>query len=310
MRFAFSTVACPKWDFETIAARAREYGYDGVEIRGFLNETVLTVSNVFLTDPAKVRSIFAEQGVQIACLASSIAMTGQRKRDQILAEDCRRYIDTAAAIGCEFVRVLDTQVKPGQSRAAVAAALAEWLVPLGDYAADRHVCLLIENALSFRSAKEMWMILEQICHPAIGCCWDVANAAMIGESPAISVPVLNSRIDYVHVKDAKLGPLGVSFCKLGEGDIPVQKLLIRLMGIGYQGWVTVEWEKAWLPGLAEPEEILPDAVAKLKQWTKPQVQEKPAKKEAHAKPAAAGAAAGKAPAKAAAPTAAASTPSP
>src|SRR5688572_1066947 len=55
MRFAFSTISCPKWDFETIASRAREYGYEGVEIRGFLNESILTAANVFLTDPAKVR---------------------------------------------------------------------------------------------------------------------------------------------------------------------------------------------------------------------------------------------------------------
>ena len=33
MKFAFSTVSCPKWDFDTIAARAKEYGYDGVEVR-------------------------------------------------------------------------------------------------------------------------------------------------------------------------------------------------------------------------------------------------------------------------------------
>ena len=43
------------------------------------------------------------------------------------------------------------------------------------------------------------------------------------------------------------------------------------------GWVSVEWEKAWLPGLAEPEEILPDAITKLKEWTKPPETEKPAK---------------------------------
>ena len=39
---------------------------------------------------------------------------------------------------------------------------------------------------------------------------------------------------------------------VGEGDVQVQKLLIRLMGIGYTGWITMEWEKAWLPGLAVP----------------------------------------------------------
>ena len=29
--------------------------------------------------------------------------------------------------------------------------------------------------------------------------------------------------------------------------MPVQKFVTRLRGIGYDGYVTVEWEKAWLP---------------------------------------------------------------
>ena len=37
MKLAFSTLASPTWDFETIAARAKEFGYDGVELRGFLD---------------------------------------------------------------------------------------------------------------------------------------------------------------------------------------------------------------------------------------------------------------------------------
>jgi hypothetical protein len=53
----------------------------------------------------------------------------------------------------------------------------------------------------------------------------------------------------------------------------VQKFLTRLRGIGYEGWVTFEWEKAWLPNIAEPEEILPDAIKKLREWTKPQIEE-------------------------------------
>jgi fatty-acyl-CoA synthase len=144
--------------------------------------------------------------------------------------------------------------------------LGDWLLPLGDYAAQHDVTIVIENALSFRAAKEMWSILDRLNHPSIACCWDVFNAALIGESPFLSVPVLNSKIQYTQVKDAKLGPLGATYCKLGEGDVAVQKFVTRLMGVGYAGYVTVEWEKAWLPGLAEPEEILPDSIAKLRSW--------------------------------------------
>ena len=266
MKFAFSTVSCPKWDLETIGSRAREYGYDGVEIRAFLHESILTSSNILLSDPAKVKSLFEYHQIRIACLASSIEMTGNRRRDRILADDCRRYIDTAAAVGCGIVKVFDTRVRPGHSRASAAVALGDWLVPLGDYAAERDVLIVIENQLSFRSAKEMWVILDRLNHPSIACCWDIFNAAQIGESPFLSVPTLNSRIQYAQVKDAKLGPLGASYCRLGEGDVPVEKFITRLRGIGYTGWVSVEWEKAWLPNIAEPEEILPDAIKKLRQW--------------------------------------------
>jgi sugar phosphate isomerase/epimerase len=268
MKFAFSTVSCPKWDFDTIVARAKEYGYEGVEVRGFLNESILTASNPFLTDPRKLRTLFDDNDLDICCLASSIAMTQNRKRDKAAAAELTQFIDTAHALNCRLVRVFDTQVRPGQDRASAGVALGNWILPLADYAAERDVVLLVENALSFRSAKEMWTILDRLQHPSIACCWDVFNAAMVGESPYISVPTLNSKIQYTQVKDAKLGQLGATYTKLGEGDVKVQTFLTRLRGVGYKGWVTLEWEKAWLPNIAEPEEILPDSIKKLREWAR------------------------------------------
>ena len=49
------------------------------------------------------------------------------------------------------------------------------------------------------------------------------------------------------------------------------------MGIGYEGWVSFEWEKAWLPNMiGEPQDMLPDAIKKMREWTKPP--EEPVKK--------------------------------
>src|SRR5687767_1588615 len=112
MKLAFSTLASPTWDFETIAARAKEFGYDGVELRGFLNEAELTASNIFLSDVQKVRRIFEDGGVAIACLSSSIAYTGRKKTDRRMADDLLRFIDTAHALDCGLVKIADTQVRP------------------------------------------------------------------------------------------------------------------------------------------------------------------------------------------------------
>ena len=292
MRFAFSTLCAPRWDLETVAEKAKVFGYDGVEIRGFLNESILTATNVFLTDPGKIRRVFADSGVAIAALSSSIAFTGKSSRDREGAAELRQFMDLAQAIGTPLVKLADTQIRAGQSRGIVASEMARWLTPLADEAADRGITLLIENLLSFRNAKELWSILEMMSHPAVAACWDVFNAALIGEAPSISVPVLNHRIQYVQVKDATLGPLGAIYTKLGEGNVRVDDFMRRLMGIGYDGWVCFEWEKAWLPNIAgEPDDMLPHALGKLREWTAPQEVEAPkGKAKADHKPAAAAAA--------------------
>jgi fatty-acyl-CoA synthase len=282
MKFAFSTVSCPQWDLPTVADKAKEYGYDGIELRGFLNQSILTTSNPFLTDPDKVRQTFADRGVSICCLASSVAFAQKRKADDQSAGELRQYIDLAGRLGCGLVKVFDMEVRPGQSRPTAGMALGDWLLPLGDYALSRDVTIVVKNALSFRSAKEIWAILERVGHPSIACCWDELSAAQIGEPPALSVPVLNSKIQFVQVKDARIGPLGVTHCKLGEGNVPIEKLVIRLRGIGYGGWVSYEWEKAWLPALAEPEEVLPHALGVLRKWKEGEA--KPAKEAAKPKP--------------------------
>jgi sugar phosphate isomerase/epimerase len=269
MKFAFSTVGCPTWDFDTLVLRAKEYGYDGVELRGFLNESILTAANPFLSDPAKVRKTFADAGIEICCLSSSISFAQNKKQDAQSAADLRLFVDLAQQLGCPMVKVFDTQVKAGRSRSFGGVAFGNWLLPLADYAADHDVLLVIENALSYRSSKEIWAIVDRLSHPSIAVCWDVFNAAAVGEPPSVSVPTLNNRIQFVQVKDAKLGQLGATYCKLGEGNVPVRNFLTRMRGIGFEGWVSLEWEKAWLPNLAEPEEIFPDAITKLRDWTKP-----------------------------------------
>src|SRR5690349_4949595 len=153
MKFAFSTVCAPTWDFPTLLARAKEYGYDGIELRALTDRSA---GNPFMTDPAKLRSLFENAGIEICCLASSISMSQNKRKDAAAADELRLYIDTAEKLGCPIVKIFDTQVKPGWSRASTGVLFGDWLLPLADYAAERDIVIGVENALSFRMAKEIW----------------------------------------------------------------------------------------------------------------------------------------------------------
>jgi sugar phosphate isomerase/epimerase len=53
---------------------------------------------------------------------------------------------------------------------------------------------------------------------------------------------------------------------LGEGEVPVQEMVALLAHGGYQGWVSVEWEKRWHPEIEEPEVALPQHRRLLDSW--------------------------------------------
>lgn len=268
MQFAFSTLACPEWDLPAIAARAREYGYDGVEMRIIGHETAPTAAEA-LRNPEKVRNTFDAAGVPMSCLSTDIALAGNRSRHAAAADELRRCIDAAAAMGCGRVSILDPLVSAGQNSAEAGAMFAKWITALADHAADRDVMILVENAGSYRRAHEMWMLMELVNHPAVGVSWDALSAAFAGESPALSVPTLNQRIGYVHMGDAEIGQGTATPAKLGEGSVKIRLLLNRLRGIGYKGWVSYQWDRASIPKLAPAEQILPDAIQKLRLWTRP-----------------------------------------
>lgn len=268
MRFAFSTLTCPAWDAATLAARAREFGYDGVEWAADIG------------NPQTLHDTFDSAGVEIACLSGPVLHTGRASDDDRQADAAKTLIVRAVELGCPRVKIFNTLLplrRRGQSASAAGLALGEWLSPLADFALDGAVTLLIENAPGLRTAAPLWAVLDRLRHPALACCWDPFHAALLGESPSLSVPVLNSRIQFAHVRDGRRTAedgatdgtsAALTACKLGEGDVQLAKFIARLRGVGFGGYVSAVWDGASLTDAGPPEKLLPDALAKLKQWAK------------------------------------------
>ncbi|MCC6581363.1 MAG: sugar phosphate isomerase/epimerase [Phycisphaeraceae bacterium] len=263
---AFSTVACPDWTLEQVLHRAREYGYAGVELRTLGAGSTQIASDPALSEPAKVAKAFEQSGISPVCLSTSESLhhrgtsAGHQASWRI-----REAVDLAGRIGAPMVRVFGYEVAPGENRRSVLGRIAERVTPLADYAGDQGVRLVFENAGSFAAAKDWWTLFNLVEHPMLKLCWNVANAAAAGEGPAVSVPMLHSRIAIAKVKDTLIGE-GAGYVPLGEGSCQIEQFVRRLMGIGYQGWITVEWDRLWLPSLTPAEEYLPDAAKRLQGW--------------------------------------------
>jgi fatty-acyl-CoA synthase len=103
----------------------------------------------------------------------------------------------------------------------------------------------------------------------VSALWDSHHPYRVGESVDEVVQALDGHIAHVHVKDARRldsDPYGWQLVLLGEGEVPVREQLQALRQQGYQGYVSVEWEKKWHPEIPDPEVALPQHIALLKQW--------------------------------------------
>lgn len=265
IKLAFSTVACPQWTLEEVAKKAKEYGYEGVELRT-LDGSAGIASDPALSDAKKVRDVLRVFAIEPVCISTSVALhhsdTTDARNAMVLAN---RYLQMAADMGCPYVRFFGHEVRPGDSRQSAMQRIAERMNELARKGSSLGVQVLMENAGSFNRAKEWWWIFNLVDHPMTGLVWNVANAAAAGESAAVSVSTLNSRIRLAKVKDTNVGE-GSGYTALGEGTVGIENFVKRLLGIGFNGYITVEWDRLWLPTLAPAEEYLPDAQKRLKGW--------------------------------------------
>ena len=155
-------------------------------------------------------------------------------------------VELAAGLNCAVVQLPDVAVAAKFKQSPSPLAIGDWLLTLADRAADHGVTLAVVNGSAVRTAKMMWNLLERADHPAIACCWDVDAALRWGESPAVSVPTLGSRI---------------AAARIGTINDSAQQFVIRLRGIGFGGWLTIDHASI----ATEPN------VVAFRSWIKPKI---------------------------------------
>jgi sugar phosphate isomerase/epimerase len=144
--------------------------------------------------------------------------------------------------------------------------LARRLEPTLERAEELGLTVALETHDDFSSAELVAELLRRVETPCFAAVWDLHHPYRVGESPQEVVRALGTRIALVHVKDARRRGDGWELVALGDGEVPVRESLGILREAGYEGWLTVEWEKRWHPELAEPELALPRDGATLRRW--------------------------------------------
>jgi fatty-acyl-CoA synthase len=265
-KLAFSTLGCPGWSLDQVVRAAREYGYDGVELR--LLDGEIINADLPASERKRIRDTFAAASLPVCCLDTSIRVAADGDLEATSA-DLRAFIALAREIDAPFVRVFGGESPADWSPAATFDRAAAVLNGAAADAEAAGVAVVLETHDAFASAKSVAEVLRRAPSKAIGALWDTHHPYRMGEQPDEVLDLLGDRILHVHVKDARRNDAartGWDLLLLGEGEVPVRDSLAALRRRGYDGWIAVEWEKKWHPHIPEPEIAFPQHSALLRQW--------------------------------------------
>lgn len=230
---------------------------------------------------AEVKKCAEDNGIKIIALTPYNSyfnsLDEEQRRSEI--EGIKKVIDYCEYLGAKYIRIYGGNLQAGDTvdYDKKWEKLVESLRTLGDIAQAKGVTLVVENHFNTMSvsAKDSARLMECVNHPAVRILYDQANLYFTEqEGFEEAIPIQQKYVAYMHVKDLVFKE-GVAFSSsdvahpdesernvytriVGEGVINWPEILKRVKAMGYDGWLSLEYERRWHP------DDIPDASIGMK----------------------------------------------
>jgi sugar phosphate isomerase/epimerase len=260
MKVSFSTLACPTWTLSQVIEMAVSAGYDGVELRFLEGEDSLWKLAAFQGSAlAAAKRMITDSGLFVTCVGTSCRFHSPDRSERARwIEEGKRMAELAAALDSPGIRVFGDRIQPGADRDSTRNWIAGGIRCLANQTEGSGVEVWIETHGDFASSTDTMRIVEQTGCPTVGVVWDPANCFTDGkEDPRDVAPFFGSALRHVHLRDLNSHKGVWESVPTGSGNFPLREILANLRAVGYDRFVSFEWEKKWRPELAEPEVAIP-----------------------------------------------------
>ena len=257
-----------KGDYADILRIAKEIGFDGVEFIGLVNESWGQTGDA-LSIAKAVKGEADALGLEIPAYTVGANLLA----DDPEAEVSRLFADleVAKALGAGVLRhdaSFSLKKLPGYTWESGIVDMIPYIRRVADQAASLGIRTCSENhGKIYQDAVRVEELIRRVGHPNYGWLVDIGNFICTDNEPLASVKLAAPYAVHAHAKDFILkdasvpAPAGFNRSRggrlwrgttLGHGDIPVAECIAALVGAGYSGWLSLEFEghEENLPALA------------------------------------------------------------
>ena len=244
--------------FDTIA-KAKELGFEAIEFTDIDGKEDYALQ----TENARKLRLEADcLGMEINAytIGGCLFQETQEAMDAEV-ERLKRQIDIAKILGAPILRhdvtYYLTKTGKGRSFDLQLPILAENTRKITEYAATQGIQTCTENhGYIAQDSDRLERLFNAVAHDNYGLLVDMGNFLCVDEDPIHAVSRVAPYAFHVHIKDMRIRNTSVGSMMMtrggnylkgtvvGEGDVPVKQCLQILKRIGYEGYVSLEYEGA------------------------------------------------------------------
>lgn len=270
-KIAGHTMGTPELDVFGALKLFKDIGLDGAEIivqDGYKSAIPQRCSHEYLEQIKKLSEELLLPIIALTPYYSHFNSMDRIQREEDIS-GLKSVIDYSVFLGAKYIRIYGGNFAQGEKDIGDQKRkyLISSLLSLGDYAQTKGVYLVVENHFNTMSvsAKQTINLINEINHPNVGILYDQANLTFTGqESWQDALELQFSKVLYTHVKDLIFKSADTTFTSsdvshpkeeernvitriVGEGIIPWSDILQAMQSMGYDGWLSLEYERRWHP---------------------------------------------------------------
>ena len=242
----------------TVIQRAKDLGFDAIEFTELTPHDGSTQAEY----AAELRKEAQRCGIEISCYSVGADFLGRDTKEEI--ERLKQQVDIAVLLGANLMRhdtgfVFPEGTRKYQGFTNVLPKFAEGCRAVTEYAAEKGVRTCTENHGKFsQDSDRVELLINTVAHENFGALVDMGNFLCADEDPVNAVGRLAPYAFNVHVKDflKKSGnefdpgdgffrSRGGAFLRgtvAGHGVVPLAQCVRALKDVGYDGYLTLEFE--------------------------------------------------------------------
>ena len=264
MKLSFSTKGWHDNTFEEFCNIAEELHFQGIELHNIYNRLFTDKDGAFhdYTAAATLRRLY-EKNLKIPCI-DTISDIGCPEEADKAEKEIEKCLEIASNLHIPNVRLRANSAEDAEKAVKAVYDLICKVLPKAE---EKKVSLLIETTGPFGNTDVLRDLLDRFASDYLAALWQMSAAYFsAGETSEQVIKNLGAYVRHVQFNDARRTDDGVEFCLAGEGELPIDKMMLALRSVNYDGFVSLVWDPTWCEELDDMEIIFSQFVGFMKQF--------------------------------------------